>query len=64
MHRRVKIKRNMIAYWPHAGIAAGIVLNVAGLLASSADLIAVGTNALTISAGFLLQRRQNTTRDA
>lgn len=46
-------------YWPHAGIAIGAVLNGAGLVLENANLIAVGTNFLTLSGAILLQRRSN-----
>lgn len=52
-------KRRMASYWPHAGITIGVVLNGAGLVLEEPNLIAVGTNFLTFSAAFLLQRRSN-----
>jgi len=53
----------MVSYWPHAGIVIGLVLNAVGLAFGDSGLIATGTNAMTISAAFLLQRRSNRRKD-
>jgi hypothetical protein len=53
----------MAAYWPHVGIGIGVVLNIAAAPLESAYLLATGTNFMTISAAFLLQRRSNRRRD-
>lgn len=53
----------ILAYWPHAGLAIGVVLNVVGLLTGRSDLIGTGANVLTICGLFLVQRRRNDQRD-
>lgn len=53
----------MASYWPHVGLSVGVVLNLTGLALGDGGLIATGTNAMTISLAFLLQRRSNSRRD-
>lgn len=55
--------RRMGSYWPHVGLAAGICLNLAGLVTANPDLIATGSNVLTVCGLFLFQRRRNERRD-
>lgn len=52
----------MVSYWPQAGIALGLVLNIAGAIVESEGLFTVGTNILVLSSGYALQRRQNDRR--
>jgi hypothetical protein len=52
-------RRPMASYWPHLGIAIGIVLNGVGAVLENVSMLTVGTNFLTFSAAFLLQRRSN-----
>jgi hypothetical protein len=58
-----KYGRRLWAYWPHAGVFVGISLNVLGLATVMPDLIATGSNVLTISGLYLVQRRRNSQRD-
>jgi hypothetical protein len=51
--------RRLASYWPHIGLAAGICLNVAGLVTTNPDLIGTGSNVLTVCGLFLFQRRHN-----
>lgn len=55
--------RSIFSYWPHAGVCLGISLNVIGLVTAMPDLIATGSNVLTIAGLYLVQRRRNTQRD-
>ena len=50
-------------YWPHAGIGLGLALNAAGVAMNKPDLIASGSNVLTVCGLFLVQRRRNDRRD-
>jgi hypothetical protein len=50
-------------YWPHLAVLIGAALNTAGLLTENGNLIAVGTNPLTIGAAVLLQRRSKRSGD-
>jgi hypothetical protein len=52
----------MVSYWPQAGIALGLVLNIGGAVTNDSLLFAFGTNVLVLSSGFALQRRQNDRR--
>ncbi|MGH2904276.1 MAG: hypothetical protein ACRDK7_11955 [Solirubrobacteraceae bacterium] len=40
------------SYWPQAGIAVGVLFNLAGLLSNRPDLIGTGANILTVSGLF------------
>jgi hypothetical protein len=52
----------IVTYWPHVGVFLGISLNVIGLAIAMPDLIATGSNVLTISGLYLVQRRRNSQR--
>ena len=52
----------LLDYWPHAGIALGLTLNVIGLVGHHPGLIGTGSNVLTVSGLFLVQRRRNEKR--
>jgi hypothetical protein len=51
--------RKTLSNWPLVGIGVGIALNTAGLATDSATLIATGSNVLTISGLFLVQKTKN-----
>ena len=51
--------RKTLSNWPLAGVGVGVILNTVGLITGSTALIATGSNALTISGLFLVQRGKN-----
>ena len=55
--------RSLVSYWPHMGVLLGISLNAIGLVIPSPELIATGSNVLTISGFAIAQRHRNASRD-
>jgi hypothetical protein len=55
-------ERDLLSYWPHVGLAAGLCLNLVGLATATPDLIATGSNVLTVCGLFLFQRHRNEKR--
>lgn len=51
------------SYWPHAGIAFGLLLNAAGLAVKNSELVATGTNVCTISLALYLGQRRRAKDD-
>ncbi len=51
-----------IRYWPQAGIALGVLLNMVGVARDSPVLIGSASNMLVICGLFLGQRHRNTTK--
>jgi hypothetical protein len=54
--------RRTVSYWPHAGLALGMLLNGLGLVTKDTTLIATASNLLVICGLFLGQRKRNEKR--
>lgn len=52
----------VVSYWPHAGVVLGLGLTFAGAITGSAELIASGSNVLTIAGLLLVQFNKNRNR--